>query len=128
MHTYKVYRYSTNLLTLKISWMNVHAEHISLIKIIHRCRFQENPTTYMTWRFLNLYNMPKCSFQQLKLQIRMTRKMALSLTGITYEKLKSVFDHERTSASYKKPVLPALSLTFCKIRECNRITWWIGCT
>lgn len=58
------------------------------------------------------------SFQQLKLQIRLTIKVVLSLTGIAYEKLKSVFDHERTSDSYKKPVLPSsLCLTFCKVRE-----------
>jgi len=61
--------------------------------------------------------MPKCSFKQLKLQIRLAIKVAMSLTGIAYEKLKSVFDHERTSDSYKKHVLPALCLTFCKIRE-----------
>lgn len=59
---------------------------------------------------------PKCSFQKLK-QIRMTLKVALSLTGTAYEKLKSVFDHERTSDSYEKHVLPASCLTFCTVRE-----------
>lgn len=49
-------------------------EHLSLIKIIHRWRFQKNTTTYMTWRILNLHNMRKSSFQKLKLQIRMTLK------------------------------------------------------
>lgn len=44
----------------------------------------------------------------------------ISLTA--YEKLKSLFDQERTSASYNKPILPAWRLTSWTVR----IKWSVG--